>query len=82
MAHLLTTAMDGEEHGDVQVYIGGETSVQSMKDCSVVTVKYELEDGVQGTIGVVGPKRMDYDKVVSVLKNVQTQLDTIYKKEQ
>ncbi|MBQ1931355.1 MAG: heat-inducible transcription repressor HrcA [Lachnospiraceae bacterium] len=82
LAHLLTTAMDGEDHGDVQVYIGGETSVQSMKDCSVVTVKYELEDGLQGTIGVVGPKRMDYDKVVSVLKNVQTQLDTIYKKEQ
>ena len=68
------------ESGDIQVYIGNETTVESMKDCSVVTATYELTDGVYGKIGIVGPKRMDYEKVVSTLKTIQTQLDEIYKK--
>ena len=52
-----------------------------MKDCSVVTATYELGEGMQGTIGIIGPKRMDYDKVIDNLKNVKKQLDSIYKKE-
>ena len=68
-----------DNHG-IQVYIGSETPIQTMKDCSVVTATYELEEGVQGTIGIIGPKRMDYDKVVDTLKTLTTQLDLIYKK--
>ena len=63
------------------VYIGSESPVQSMKDCSIVTATYELEEGVQGTIGIIGPKRMDYKKVVNNLETVMTQLDTIFKKD-
>lgn len=70
----------GKEHG-IQVYIGSETPVQSMKDCSVVTANYALGDGIQGTIGIIGPKRMDYEHVVSVLRTLIEQLDSIYKKE-
>jgi heat-inducible transcriptional repressor len=62
----------------IQVYIGGENASQSMKDCSVVTATYELGDGLRGTIGIVGPRRMDYDKVVGTLKTLQTKLDDIY----
>ena len=64
------------------MYIGDETPVQSMKDCSVVTATYDLGDGLQGTIGIVGPKRMDYEKVVSTLQTVMGQLDTMFKKEE
>ena len=71
---------DAEKHG-IQVYIGSESPVQSMKDCSIVTATYELEAGVQGTIGIIGPKRMDYKKVVDNLETVMTQLDTIFKKD-
>ena len=35
-----------------------------MKDCSVVTATYELGDGMKGTIGIIGPKRMDYEHVL------------------
>ena len=72
-----------EESGgtDIQVYIGEETSVQSMRDCSVVTAAYELGGGMKGTIGIVGPKRMDYDKVVATLRTIQSQLDVLYKDE-
>lgn len=52
-----------------------------MKDCSIVTATYELEEGVQGTIGIIGPKRMDYKKVVNNLETVMTQLDAIFKKD-
>ena len=65
----------------IQVYIGDEMPVQSMKDCSVVTANYELGEGLRGTIGIIGPKRMDYEKVLGILKNLMTQLDMTYKKE-
>ena len=60
---------DSDKKNEIQVYIGSETQVQSMKDCSIVTANYELGDGLRGTIGIVGPKRMDYDKVVSTLRS-------------
>ena len=62
--------------------IGNEMPVQSMKDCSVVTATYELGEGMRGTIGIIGPKRMDYDKVVGTLKTLMNQLDTLYHKEE
>jgi len=64
----------------IQVYIGSETPVEAMKDCSVVTATYEIEEGVYGKIGIIGPKRMDYDKVVSTLHTLMLQLDEIFKK--
>ena len=51
-----------------------------MKDCSIVTATYELEEGMKGTIGIIGPKRMDYDKVVGTLKKLTQQLDELYKR--
>ena len=74
------TLAKSEDKKGIQVYIGNETPIQNMKDCSVVTATYELEEGVQGTIGIIGPKRMDYEKVVDTLKNLMNQLVHLYKK--
>ena len=65
---------------DIQVYIGDEVPVESMKDCSVVTASYSLGDGVQGKIGIIGPKRMNYQKVVDTLQDTMNQLDGIFLK--
>jgi heat-inducible transcriptional repressor len=46
-----------------------------MKDCSVVTATYELGEGVKGTIGIIGPKRMDYKNVMDNLNHLKHQLD-------
>ena len=76
-------ALPGEgDHNNraIQVYIGNETPVESMRDCSVVTATYEIEDGVYGKIGIVGPKRMDYERVVGTLQTLMVQLDDIFKK--
>ncbi|MGN0204661.1 MAG: heat-inducible transcriptional repressor HrcA [Coprococcus sp.] len=78
---LIAAGEGSEEKHGIQVYIGSESPVQSMKDCSIVTATYELEEGVQGTIGIIGPKRMDYKKVVDNLETVMTQLDAIFKKD-
>ena len=75
-----TLSAEGEETG-IQVYIGSETPIRSMQDCSVVTATYELGDGMKGTVGIIGPKRMDYDKVISTLKTMRHALDDLYKKE-
>ena len=79
---LLSSRMDEEGDRGIQVYIGNETTVDSMEDCSVVTATYEVEEGVYGKIGIVGPKRMDYEKVVSTLHSFMHQLDDIFKKDE
>lgn len=68
-----------ENRNDIQVYIGDETPIDSMKDCSVVTATYRLDEGVYGKVGIIGPKRMDYEKVVGTLKNLMSDLDEIFK---
>ena len=63
LASLVSETLNSEENTGIQVYIGNETPIQTMKDCSVVTATYELGEGIQGTIGIIGPKRMDYENV-------------------
>ena len=53
--------------------------MEDMKDGEVTTT-YELGEGMRGTIGIVGPKRMDYEKVVDNLKTLTNQLDLIFNK--
>ena len=77
---LVVDSLADENNTGIQIYIGNETPVKTMKDCSVVTATYELEEGMKGTIGIIGPKRMDYDKVVGTLKNLKHQLDDLYNK--
>ena len=71
---------DSDNHTGIQVYIGEESPVKNMKDCSIVTATYELAEGGTGTVGIIGPKRMDYENVVDNLKTLKVQLDNIFKK--
>ena len=83
LAEFVKDTMDndnGSENTGIQVYIGNESPVKTMKDCSVVTATYDLGGGMQGTIGIIGPKRMDYENVVDNLKTLKSQLDNIFKK--
>ncbi len=80
LVELVNSTLETSSETGIQVYIGEETPIQTMKDCSVVTATYELEEGVQGTIGIIGPKRMDYEKVVANLKTLMNKLDDVFKK--
>lgn len=82
LQELISDVNENEGDSGIQVYIGDETPVQTMKDCSVITANYELGEGLRGTIGIIGPKRMDYEKVLSTLRNLMGQLDATFKKEE
>jgi heat-inducible transcriptional repressor len=79
LTEIIQNRMEDEDTRGIQVYIGNETPVESMKDCSVVTATYEIDEGIYGKVGIIGPKRMDYDKVVSTLQTLMVQLDDIFK---
>ena len=83
LAEFVKDTMDNDKNSEntgIQVYIGNESPVKTMKDCSVVTATYDLGGGMQGTIGIIGPKRMDYENVMDNLKTLKNQLDNIFKK--
>ena len=78
---ILSDVNEGCENG-VKVYIGNEVPVSDMKDLSVVTANYEIGEGLRGTIGIVGPKRMDYEKVLKTIRTVMASLDEQFKNDE
>ena len=72
LTELVQDSMADENNTGIQVYIGNETPVQTMKDCSVVTATYELEEGVKGTIGIIGPRRLSRASWILSIKKMMT----------
>ena len=60
---------------DINVYIGEENENEQLKDFSIVTFKHSIGDKDLGTIGIIGPKRMDYSKVISVMKYISKKMN-------
>ena len=60
---------------DINVYIGDENDNEQLKDFSIITFKHRYKDRDLGTIGIIGPKRMDYSKVISVMKYISKKLN-------
>ena len=60
---------------DINVYIGDEQENEQLKDFSIVTFKHRYQDKDLGTIGIIGPKRMDHSKVISVMKYISKKLN-------
>lgn len=69
LARLVDMSKDINEETGLKIYIGEESNVNAMKNCSVITANCDFGNGMKGTIGVVGPKRMDYEKVLKTIKN-------------
>ncbi len=60
---------------DINIYIGEENEKEEFKDFSVVTFKHKVDNKDMGTIGIIGPKRMDYAKVISIMKYISKKLN-------
>ena len=56
--------------GNINVYIGQETSIDDLKDFTIITYKQKINEKEVGTIGIIGPKRMDYKKVIPTIKYI------------
>lgn len=62
--HLLNHCMDAD---GVQIFIGGESDYRIFDGCSVVTAPYKVDDKVVGVLGVIGPTRMAYERVIPIV---------------
>jgi heat-inducible transcriptional repressor len=62
--HLLDRCIEAE---GVQIFVGEESGYQLLDDCSLVTAPYCIEDQVVGVLGVIGPTRMDYQRVIPIV---------------
>jgi hypothetical protein len=57
--------LERSEHADgVKIFIGGESELVPLDECSVVTAPYEVDGRIVGTVGVIGPTRMAYERVI------------------
>jgi heat-inducible transcriptional repressor len=64
----LSQLLDLSSHAEgVQVFIGGESGIAPLDECSVVAAPYEVDGQVVGTIGVIGPTRMAYERVIPIV---------------
>ena len=72
---LIADMLDTGFAEDINVYIGEENEKEELKDFSVVTFKHKVNGKDVGTIGIIGPKRMDYSKVISVMKYISKKLN-------
>ncbi|HJJ13043.1 MAG: heat-inducible transcriptional repressor HrcA [Clostridia bacterium] len=63
------------ESEDINVFIGDDNENSNLKDFSIITFKHTIGNKELGTIGIIGPKRMDYAKVISVMKYISKKLN-------
>lgn len=72
---LMLDILQNDETSDIQIYIGDENGNEELKDLSIVTFKHSVGNKDLGTIGIIGPKRMNYSKVISVMKYINKLLN-------
>lgn len=72
---LMTDMLNSGFADDINIYIGDENDKDELKDFSIVTFKHKVGNKDLGTIGIIGPKRMDYSKVISVMKYISKKLN-------
>ena len=64
----LSQLLDLSSHAEgVQVFIGGESGIAPLDECSVVAAPYEVDGQIVGTIGVIGPTRMAYERMIQIV---------------
>ena len=78
LAEMIRETGAGDDDTEITAYIGTESPLANMKECSVVTAQYELGHGMKGTVAIVGPRRMDYKNVVKNLRDLKAQLNTMF----
>ena len=66
-----------DANNDISILIGSENQHEELKDCSIITATYKFNGKLLGKIGVIGPTRMDYTKVISTVKNISEAINEI-----
>lgn len=77
---VLKDLLQGDEDSGLKVTIGSENKFTGIQDCSMVQATYRLNGQIVGTMAVLGPTRMEYGKVISVMDYLHKYLKTILDK--
>ncbi|AIO18993.1 Heat-inducible transcription repressor HrcA [Candidatus Izimaplasma bacterium HR1] len=72
--------VENTKNEEMSVRIGKENQITAMRDCTVITVPYDLNDEESGTIAIVGPTRMEYQKVIPLVKYLASHMSKLYKR--
>ncbi len=65
--------------GDIKILIGNENSFEQLKDCSIIKTDYKYGDNSYGSIGIIGPTRMNYAQVIPVLNSIVNNINDVIK---
>jgi len=71
--------VENVENKGLTVKIGKENAVSAMRDCTVITVPYHINNNKSGAIAIVGPTRMEYQKVIPLIKYLAAKMSKLYK---
>ncbi len=71
--------VENTENQGVTIRIGKENELVAMRDCTVITVPYQMNDEESGTIAIVGPTRMEYKRVIPLIKYLAAHMSKLYK---
>ena len=64
----LMQLLDNSQRAEgIQIFIGGESGYLALDECSMITAPYEADGQVVGTLGVIGPTRMAYERVIPIV---------------
>lgn len=77
---VVKTLLNSQQDRGITVRIGSENRYEVMKDCSLITATYEMDGRVIGTVGVLGPTRMEYSKAISIVEFLTGSLNEELKK--
>lgn len=72
---IVMDTLNSDLSEDISIYIGDENINENLKNFSIITFNHKVKGKSIGTIGIIGPKRMDYSKVISVLKYINTRMN-------
>lgn len=76
----IKSLLSARQEPGVMVRIGSENPHEGMKDCSLITATYQIDGKVIGTVGVLGPTRMEYSKAISIVEYLSSALNEGLKK--
>lgn len=74
---ILITLLDNEEAKNINIVIGQENSIEQMKNCSIIKAGFYIKNNFYTSIGILGPTRMDYAQVISVLSGIENILKNV-----
>ena len=72
---VVMDTLNADMSEDINIYIGDENINEDLKNFSIITFNHKVKGKSIGTIGIIGPKRMDYSKVISVLKYINRRMN-------